>query len=98
VTIRSLFGNTSSSLIFPSLSLSKPNIAFLIVLAENLWNCSKLIPATSPLTFDAIALQASPTKSFTLKIFDSIGSFYVSLFSLLDSISLSDLLILKCQL
>ena len=33
-----------------------------------LWKSSNLTPATAPLTRDAMALQASPTKSGTLKI------------------------------
>ena len=33
-----------------------------------LWKSSNLTPATVPLTRDAMALQASPTKSGTLKI------------------------------
>lgn len=55
---------------------SKPKTAARMMRAEFLWKSSKVTEATAPRTRDAMALQASPTKSGTEKsLATSCGSF-----------------------
>lgn len=56
--------------------VSKPKTAVRMMRAEFLWKSSKVTEATAPRTRDAMALQASPTKSGTEKsLAVSLGSF-----------------------
>lgn len=57
-------GNENEFLILPF--SSTPKTDRLIIVAEFLWKSSKLTAATAPLTLEATALHASPTKSGTL--------------------------------
>mmetsp|Transcript_139401 Transcript_139401/g.242441 ORF Transcript_139401/g.242441 Transcript_139401/m.242441 type:complete len:258 (+) Transcript_139401:1358-2131(+) len=68
VTTRRLFLNSRRSRGLP-VALLTPKTAAWMMAAEFLWNVSKGSPATAPRMRDAMALQASPTKSATLNTF-----------------------------
>ena len=73
VTVRRLVGSMYSSRILPS--SSTPKMAFLMSFAEFLWKLSKSTVATMDLILEAMRLQRSPMKSFTLKIFLASSAF-----------------------